>query len=201
MAKRYARIETIVPWDLAHDVWMIVEGKQLEWNMVPVRHGGESENGLQALPPVKDIILAFASSQDTFKPRELKEALTERGRSIANIYGQIGNLVRDGLLKRVEEGIYALATHKKPAKQSKRGRYAKTREAAKKPHGGVRAAALEIIRAAQNGNGEGVPSDLITEKMVAQGFGHSSISTTLSQLTAAKKLKRVSPGRYRAMEA
>jgi Fe2+ or Zn2+ uptake regulation protein len=194
--KKMFHIEMIVDHSIAWDIASMADKKAIKFEMRPVRHGGEDEGGqLQAKPSGREFLTAFAASRGEFRVQEAIREGQAVGLSRASVYGTLSTLANEKYLRRIDPGTYALS--------GAAPRQASNREAA----GGVRhtkpvtATILDIVRAKQNGNGEGVHIREIKKGLSEAGITINGTSPAITALMKKKQLKRTAPSHYRATEA
>lgn len=207
--RKLVRITVIADHSILYDAMTLFEGKAVAGSLViePVKHGGDDENGaLKAMPTPKEFVIEYMASNNRIPMKEVATAAEKAGLTKTAVYAVVSKFAKDGLLKRIDMGIYEVAKKARPGRPAKKTKKAKTKYAAPKfkrktrrPEDGK--SALERIVAhvskKQNGSGEGVSLGNIKTAMEKLGFVPTGVGPALTSLVQKEMLVRVAPGHYR----
>jgi len=173
----------VVDASIIHDLLVLIAGKAIGAPQIQaVNHGGEDENGaIKDKPSAREIIAAMVQ-RGQFAIKDAIAAGKQYGYSKGSMHTACGAMIREKLIQRVGYGAYAIAGKKE--KRSKPMR-----------DGSQPQRILAIVRAKQNGSGEGVPLKTIRQEL---GTGSKNISPSVTDLIRTKQLVRVGKAAYRA---
>jgi len=208
--RKWVKFEVIVDHSLVYDLMTLVENKAVagSLNIRPVKHGGADDDdtdttkptNLKPVPSARDFLFDYIGKHDRILTKDVLKAGDKAGISKASIYSGTNNLVREGVLKRIENGVFVLAKKSKTAKPAQKER---GRPVAHKEGGGPSASEhiIATIRSKQNGSGEGVNLSVIKDALVAAGFVPTGAGPALNTLLSKNKVVRVSQGNYRVPDS
>jgi hypothetical protein len=187
--KKWVHVSFILDSLAIYDLMMLADGRSIAGSlkMVPVKHGGEDQNGkLQPFPTTREYVMDYLQDSPQFALKEMvKDAVLKRLSKNA-IYAVVYDLVTKKVLKKTGIGTYALVPKTKAPKA--------LRGTANAPaEGTIPAQILATLRQEQNGSSEGVPIAAIKAAV-----GHSrSISATITKLVERNQIIRTAPSHYR----
>jgi hypothetical protein len=195
--RKFVRISMIIDHTKIYDVLALAEGNALAGSLeiVPVRHGGEKENGeLEAAPNLETFVNTHLAEHGRIHTKSIVPEGAKHGFSKGAIYARIKRMLDSKLIKRVGTGTYVPTAHK-AAKAAKAAKKHKTT----KPKAGNSASDLlvKFVAQKQNGSGAGVALSTLKEAMEKKGFAPTGVGPALTTLVANKKLVRVGFGEYR----
>jgi hypothetical protein len=158
-----------------------------EFEGVIVRHGGEDDSGqLLARPTTREFIMAYIAAQrgKQFAVLDLKNEARSRGLHAGTVGQAAVTLADEGLLKRIDIGIYQERTRKNGANGHKL----------------IVGQSADLVMKLINAAGvEGIHVEKIREAFKAEKLSPKSVNGCVGKMVNAKMIKNAGRGVYTAV--
>lgn len=201
--RKFVRVSMIIDHTKVYDLLELAEGNALAGSLeiVPVRHGGEKDDGeLTAAPTAEKFLNDYLLEHGRVDTKGVIPLGVKAGITRNAVYAQIKRLTDRKLIKRVDIGEYVPVVRKGRAPKVAAEAPAKTKRTRKQHVPGASAIdrIVSIVAAnQQNGSGEGVSLADLKKAMVKEGYVSTGVGPALTALVNKNGLVRVGKGMYR----